>query len=319
MYKLLPFLVLACTGCQPDKSEEPLPKESTIIFDHSFNSTALQTATPSFTPDSVKHELTPVLDEVSGILESHTNPNMLWLHEDSGNKAAIYLYDEKGNRKQEYSLNGISAIDYEDMCRGFNGNGEFKALYIADIGDNNTYRTHVSIYRFPEPNFAQDTQLNEIANTLIEELKLTYPMVDGIQTKENAEALFVDPLSQDLFIFTKDKSTCKIMSSSGPLPFGEETELKHVGTFRFRFQEITAADISSNGEHIAIKSYEYIYYWNRDPNESVIEALEREPKRLTYQGETKGEAICWLQNGQRYVTVSELASNISPKFQFYSQ
>ena len=191
--------------------------------------------------------------------------------------------------------------------------------YIADIGDNNTYRTHVSIYRFPEPNFAQDTQLNEISNNLIEELKLTYPIVDGIPTKENAEALFVDPLSQDLFIFTKAKSICKIMTSNGPIAFGEETKLKHVGTLRFRFQEITAADISSNGEHIAIKSYEFIYYWNRTPNETVLEALEREPALLAYQGETKGEAICWLQNGQRYVTVSELASNISPKFQFYSR
>lgn len=307
---------VSCT--EKEVIEPTLLSKETLLFDHTYTSSSLAKAQLGFVKDTAIFLLQEPLNEASGIIASIQNTGMFWLHEDSGNRAAIYLYDGYGNRKKEYILPHTAAIDYEDISWGYGVSNVYNSIYLGDIGDNNSYRPYISIYRFPEPQYVADTTEGSI-NEPIEELQLTYPIVEGMQTKENAEAFFVDPHTGDLVLFTKEKSECKIMLAAAPLAFGSTSTFSHAATLRFRFQEITAADISLDGLHIAIKSYEYIYYWNRGINESVLDALAKDPKLMPYQGETKGEALCWSIDGQRYLTVSELASNISPKFQFYSK
>lgn len=325
MYKISNYTVLilsfymasiglvSCT--QKNKNDDPQnPGEDTLIFDLSYNSLQLDLDTVHFNAQvPTSNLLQPTLEETSGILASRKNPNMYWLHEDSGSDAAIYLYHEDGTRKKRYDIHGIEARDYEDISYGFGPQNNLDYIYLGDIGDNSQSRPHITIYRFPEPDFMADSISSDIHQ--VEALELTYPSSDD---PENAEAFFIDPISGDLFIFSKNTTLCKVMTLEAPLPFGKEAGLKYIGDLNFRYQKITAADISADGKHILIKSYDYIYYWKREANQTVVDALQTIPVRLTYQAEPQGEAVTWKPNSMSYVTISEFKSGVLPGFRVYN-
>jgi hypothetical protein len=293
------------------------PDDDTLVFNLKYNSLQLTLDTINFgskVPQSIL--INPLLEESSGILASRINPNMYWLHEDSGSESEIYLYHENGQRKQHYNINGIEAIDYEDISYGFGPQKALNYIYLGDIGDNNQSRPNIVIYRFPEPNYNLDSNLNEINN--VEELTLTYPSKDDEVQNENAEAFFIDPISGDLFLFSKSTTLCKVLTVEAPLPFGKEAHLKHIGDLNFKSQKITGADISLDGQHILIKSYDYIYYWKRETHQTIIDALQSIPVRLTYTAEPQGESITWKPNSMSYVTISEFKSGILPGFRVYN-
>ena len=109
------------------------------------------------------------------------------------------------------------------------------------------------------------------------------------------------------------------MHVKAPLPFGETIEMTHLGNINFRFQQITAADISHDGEHILLKSYDYIYYWHRTNNAPLNEVFLGTPIRLPYNAEVQGEAVCWLNEQNQYMTISELNNGILPGLSRYNQ
>lgn len=290
-----------------------------LLFDVTHNPTNLYLDTINFKANKSSHfEITPTLDETSGIISSITNPNLFWLHEDSGNNANLYLYNNHGKRIKRYTLKNVSSIDYEDISAGYGQNNQLNHILIGDIGDNNTARTNIAIFRFPEPNYAADPT-PEGTISAVEKLTLTYPQIDGVAQKENAEAFFVDPISQDLFLFTKESSACKVMTVKSPLPFGETVEMVHLGNINFRFQKITAADISHDGKHVLLKSYDYMYYWHRAQNQPLNELFLTTPIRLPYEAEAQGEAVCWLNQGTQYLTISELKNGVVPALNLYNQ
>src|SRR5215813_4130738 len=58
----------------------------------------------------------PALGEVSGIIASIQNPGMFWVHNDSGDEARFFLIDSAAQLKQIYYLEGVDAIDMEDIA-----------------------------------------------------------------------------------------------------------------------------------------------------------------------------------------------------------
>ena len=315
-FYLLSIGLVSCKqNAKNDASQNP--DDDTLLFDLNYNSLQLELDITHFSPDIPSSiELTPILEESSGILASRINPNMYWLHEDSGSESEIYLYHENGQRKQHYRIQGIEARDYEDISYGFGPQNLNNYIYLGDIGDNSQSRPNIVIYRFPEPNYNLDSNLNEINHA--EKLTLTYPIKGGEVQSENAEAFFIDPISGDLFLFSKSTTLCQVFTVAAPLPFGKNAGLKHIGDLNFRYQKITGADISADGLHILIKSYDYVYYWKRERNQTIVDALQTIPVRLTYQAEPQGEAITWKPNTMSYVTVSEFKSGVTPAFRVYN-
>ena len=55
------------------------------------------------------------IDEASGIAASRTNPNVLWVHNDSGDSARVFAIHIDGTLLGTYSLSGASATDWEDI------------------------------------------------------------------------------------------------------------------------------------------------------------------------------------------------------------
>lgn len=303
-FSLFSFGLIYCTKPEPIT---PSPSVDKLAFEHQLITANLVHDSLGFKSDSSNFKLTPTLDEASGIVHSNSNPNMFWLHEDSGSGAHVYLYNAKGERQQRYSVTDISARDYEDIAI-ITTNG-ISTVYLGDIGDNNKSRKNIAIYAFEEPVFTGDSLHNQIDHVLT--YNLTYPNAEA----HNCEAFFMDPVTEHLWLFTKAKGMCKVFTVD---LHANATTLSLVGEINIRFQEITAADISSNGQHIAIKSYEYVYYWERIADEGISQTFQKEPLVIPYSAEVQGEAFAWI-SADRYVTISEAGNGIAPKLQFYQR
>ena len=85
----------------------------------------------------------------------------------------------------------------------------------------------------------------------------------------------------------------------------------------FDFTSSVAADVSRDGSQILIKNYLQVFYWTRQPNQSLSEALQAAPLRLPYVPEPQGEAIGFNFKGDAYFTLSEKRNGIVPTLYRY--
>ena len=76
------------------------------------------------------------IDEASGISSSKNNPDLVWIHNDSGDLAKVYGVGLDGSYLGTVRLKGAIARDWEDMCIGPGPEDNTDYLYIGDIGDN---------------------------------------------------------------------------------------------------------------------------------------------------------------------------------------
>jgi len=56
------------------------------------------------------------INESSGIVRSHTNPNCFWTHNDSGDKPRLFLVNRDGKTVARVGLSKAKAIDWEDIA-----------------------------------------------------------------------------------------------------------------------------------------------------------------------------------------------------------
>ena len=134
------------------------------------------------------------LHEASGMVASRKNEGLLWVHNDSGNQPCIFLIDTLGAIKRIFYLKNALNIDWEDIAIGPGPGGEANYMYVSDIGDNAAVRPDIQIYRFPEPSIVQkDSMINKY-----DQINLHYP-----DSARDAEAVMVDPITQDIYIISK--------------------------------------------------------------------------------------------------------------------
>lgn len=254
------------------------------------------------------------LKEASGLVASIKNEGMLWAHNDSGNPNVIFLIDKKdGSTVARYRLNGINNVDWEDIEIGPGPEDGEIYLYIGDIGDNTAQRPKVTVYRFAEPVF------DETHKTVLTEL---YPEADRIrlvypERPMDAETLLLDPITKDIYIVSKRELRVSIFIAPYPQSTEEDNLLIKIGNIPVMFA--TGGNVSEDGHHILIRTYNLIFYWERKADEKMWDTFQRKPLRLPYDPiEPQGEAICWGSNGG-YYTVSELSAGIFPQLYFYER
>lgn len=164
----------------------------------------------------------PDLKEISGLVASSKNPDVVWVHNDSGDTARIFAVDAKtGATLGTYTLSGAKAVDWEDIDIGPGPVQGQSYIYVGDIGDNGLSRSSVTVYRVPEP-VVTGTASRPTKATLsgVDTFNLKYP--DG---PHNAESLIVDPKSGEMVIIDKTSSGTPtiyeapggLASSSNPL------------------------------------------------------------------------------------------------------
>lgn len=249
------------------------------------------------------------LNEASGLGGSHYNAGMIWSHNDGGNGNDLYLIDENtGTLVAKYSLEQAMNIDWEDLSLSYNS--DFSYTYIADIGDNFRIRSNYSLYCFEEPIYDS----SNASQLMINPRRINFIYPDGTN---NAEAVMVDNQTGDLLIATKGSAFSGIYRATAE-QLANATgviELEKLGTLPIR--NVTAGDISIDGNWIALKTYDDILFWNRVEGETIEEMFSRVPEKLPYnKSETQGEAFCWTENG--YYTLSENVQGVVPELYFYS-
>ena len=203
---------------------------------------------------------------------------------------------------------GAPAGDWEDIAIGTNPDGG-NYLYLGDIGDNNANRPFVTVYRTSEP---LSTASASIPATDYATAQLLYP--GGAR---NAESLFVDPLTDDLFIITKG-STSQIFSAPASAFDEPETTLTSQGVLGSPLSTATAADISPDGRHILVRSKTVAYLFERQIGQSVADALHGVGIPFTLGVEPQGEAIGWATDGTGFYTASESDDNPTAPIHYYS-
>lgn len=245
------------------------------------------------------------LREASGLASSRTTPGLLWVHNDSGNGSVLFALDIEGNRVRSYILSGASNYDWEALGIGPGPASGQTYLYVGDIGDNTASRSSITVYRVPEPEVIEGLTTLTVPGTVA--LPMQYP--DGAR---DAEALFVDPETSEIYIVSKNFATGTSGVYRYPVPHDPSTTvtLEKVGEVSLPGDAIeravTGADISPNGREILIRSYTRGYLWQRAEGSSIANALLGTRCETPIAPEPQGEAITFTWDGRHYITVSEM-------------
>jgi hypothetical protein len=232
------------------------------------------------------------LPEASGVTASARVPHRFWTHNDSG-EPVLFSLDDRGSVTGRVQIDGATVTDWEAVAAGPCPAGS--CLYVADIGDNNATRGHVTLYRLPEPGES------DARTAAVESFDATYP--DGAH---DAETLLVTR-DGGVYIVTK--------GSTGPVGLyrfppqlpahGVVARLEPVGqpktTGKVRKDEqITDGAVSSDGTRIVLRTHDTLFFF-RTQQLLAGDWTVAQMSDLTGLGEAQGEGVAFGRDNALYV------------------
>jgi hypothetical protein len=239
------------------------------------------------------------LGEVSGLVVSRKNPDVIWVHNDGGRKQ-VFAVTTSGQLVTRVRVE-VHLTDVEDIAIGPGPEEGVDYIYLGDVGDNTSGRPDIRLVRFPEPELKgiKDKKIDAVG---VEEFRLRYP--DG---PHDAEALLVDPSTGDVFIVVKENHRSRLYRApADSLRKGSPAALELAGYLNV--EDVSAGDISPSGDLIVLRDEDRGWIWNRPAGSSVISSFQRSPRPVLVRagGQAQnGEAIGFTQDGKSYYTVSE--------------
>ena len=210
---------------------------------------------PTLTLEAYKRIDKPARNEVSGITKSRTYENTFWVHGDSGTPDRIYAINQNGgfiSNDKKYSgakVKGAKNIDWEDIALGENG-----TLVLADIGNNCKCRNNLQILILEEPN----PKKNKVE--VLKKYKIQYPEREdwlGRLMKWNYDAEAVFQINDIIYVLTKQPRSTNLFKLENPVE-GEVNKLIFIDSMNTE-NYVTAADVSRDGSHIAILTYNQVF------------------------------------------------------------
>lgn len=294
MKNLIPLalLFLAC-------GKEPMPiPEPPQIFTNHFAFDSLEVDARFDTNVVVSVAGLDVL-EASGGVQSTLGTDLVWLINDSGNPADLYLVRmSSGKTVATIRLQGLTNVDWEDISTFENELG-IQELYIADIGDNNAVRDSVRIYKMREPMWSElDTSLAVQSFSPSELEVITFAYENG---PRDAEALMVHPESGELYVINK-----RTLSNGLYLVDGTSKKASLQGEFSMYL--CTGADakvVDSDHLEIVARNYTRMILWQGALGESIESTMSRTPKLVPYSFIQKQDESIWFSALDGIATCSE--------------
>ena len=314
---LLPLLFLG-NSCAQLKTLEPI-----IIGSTSFS---------SYEDKGIIEN--PELDEASGLVYSNANPGYLWSFNDSNNPNKIFLIDSQGKGLTNIILNGAPNRDWEAMSIFKEANGT-STLFVADIGDNIAQYSSYYLYWFNEPKVDFTSSPNKTVDNIS---KLEFTLSDGV--KRDMETILIDQKTKDVYIISKREDLKKLyLISADKLVNGNVTKAEFVKDLDFSnpfsgnesvktYFFVTDGNVSPDNTEILVRNYGEIYYWKREANETIPQALSRQakvvPSRTKYssldqQGETQGEGVTFSTSADGYYSISESSDGNPSHLYFFKR
>jgi len=253
----------------------------------------------------------PKLDEASGLAHSTLDPGILWVINDGG-PAVVHAIDHTGRERGRVKIADAKNKDFEDIA-SFSLDGT-AYLVIADIGDNQAKRKHVTLYIIEEP------ALDDTRADIAWRIDFSYP--DG---PRDAESLAVDSAGQRIYVLSKrdipavlyavpllprvdDKHDTIIATRLGEidsLPQPRASEKKNAKGSGWHWQP-TGMDFSVAGDRALILTYGRVYLYTRDSAQTWLDALSGRPQGLSLGKIKKAESIAFAPDGDSaFVTVEK--------------
>lgn len=241
----------------------------------------------------------------SGMVASRAHPGVLYGQMDAGGPATVFAFSTTGTALGQYALMGVTQTDWEDIAVG-PGPGGASFVYVADIGDNSVTRTQIQVYRFAEPNVSPTQAAVQQTVSGVEVLKFTYP--DGAH---NAETLFIDPVTSDIVIVTKETSgTAVVFTAPGTTPVNTPTVLTSVAMVTFQGTgtaiQVGGGDISPNGDRVLLRTYNSIRLWPRAA--TWMATFAATPITLPSPTEPQSEGLTFSADGKSWFSAGEQAA-----------
>ena len=251
----------------------------------------------------------PSLREISGLAVSRRHRGLLWVHNDSGYAAELHAVDRRGRRQATLRLEGIEAIDWEDLA-AFTLDGRHYLL-VADTGDNGGRRSELVVHVVEEPAELVDAEVKPAWSQ-----RLRWP--DG---PRDVEAVAVDSAAREILFIAKKRVPPQLLS----LPLGPQrgvaqarvraglagiappspTELAANTRFGKYRAQITAADLSEDGLRLAVLNYRHAHVYTRSEGENWASALARVPQEYSFGWVAQAEAIAFEPDGDALLLSGE--------------
>lgn len=258
------------------------------------------------------------LKEISGVAVSYRNPGIVWTHNDSDSKAALFAIGLDGVIRAQLNLTGATNIDWEAMALMPCGVDE--CIYIADTGDNSLVRSDYSILVLKEPEIDSALTGQQIDTADWAQFPISYG--DG---SHNTEAFAVHP-DGGLYLFTKEIGTTAVYKAdelvSGATTFARIGEIYtgiEVPGYPAEAQPslVTAADIHRNGDRLILRMYgiyttdgDGVYEFAVLPGQPFDSFIDAAKVALPEGADMQGEAISYDPVVGGYLHTSEFINKV---------
>lgn len=262
--------------------------------------------------------MAPGLNELSGLVASQAHPGVLYAHNDSGGRAAIFIMSTTGADLGELVLTGAMNADWEDLAIGPCPTGT--CLYVGEIGDNSYVNPGpYAVYRVAEPNVTASASIGSVSVSS-ERFELRYPNDE----KFNAETLMVHPVTGDVYVVTKPElkigNKASAYKATAPLSTSSRNDLFKLATLKIPETvdtQVTGGSIDPCGKTMLIRTYTNMYQYTLSDGasfDSIFSTLyNKVPAPVFNVQEKQGEAVSYATGGG-YYTVSE---GSSPMLHFF--
>lgn len=228
----------------------------------------------------------PAIREASGIVASRRHPGIFWVHNDSGNAAALFAIRRDGSLVREYVINA-AILDWEDIAIDDLGH-----LYLGDIGNNSGLLPVRTVYQIDEPDPAK-----EALGPLAIRSASSYRLPRG--ERFDAESLFVDHRRAIVIAKTFDRREAELFAVplDPPAPILKPARPHAIGCLQGFREPATGADLSRDGRLLAVCANDVArVYERRGDGAWKLLGSVRFPAADV-------EAICW--DGADLLLVSE--------------
>lgn len=255
------------------------------------------------------------LKEASGFVVSRAQLGMLWTHNDGGAGSNLFGVDiATGTVLVTTTIPEIPNLDWEDAL-AVSHNGHY-FIGIADLGDNEKRRRDCVIHLFKE---TAQREGKPPTVTLNRSIRFRYP--DG--KRYDSESAAFDPRSGNFLVLTKSKMETLLFEVALPAKpttataeakpitaLAKPTAYPDVGAMISLKRGIfgasaTAADISPDGNLLAVLTYTECLLYRRGSDEDWKTAAIRPPEVLSLPGVYQAEALCFSIDGAQLLVTSE--------------
>lgn len=215
------------------------------------------------------------LREISGM--ARTQKGNIWAVNDSGNKPYLYQIDSKGNVIRAVYIANAPNVDWEELTADPKGN-----IYIGDCGNNRNDRKDLAIY------IVSEEQLLKKDTVTSEKIAFSYSdqtAFPATKDKMNYDIEAIIFQYNSLFLFSKNRTdpftkytTVYELPAAPGTYIANKVDSIFLGDGPKELYQITAADISEDGNRLVLMSYEKMYIMHdfpyRDFNGGRMQMLE---------------------------------------------